>query len=30
MLAAIAYVLLFLPLVILARWLESRFAWRKA
>ena len=30
MLAAIAYVLLFLPLVILARWLESRFSWRKA
>lgn len=30
MLAAVAYVLLFLPLVVLARWLESRFAWRKA
>lgn len=30
MLAALAYVALFLPLVILARWLESRFAWRKA
>lgn len=30
MLAAVAYVILFLPLVILARWLESRFAWRKA
>ena len=28
-LAALAYVALFLPLVILARWLESRFAWRK-
>ncbi len=30
MLAALAYVVLFLPLVILARWLESRFAWRRA
>ena len=30
MLAAVAYVVLFLPLVILSRWLESRFAWRKA
>ncbi len=30
MLAALAYVALFLPLVILARWLESRFSWRKA
>lgn len=30
MLAALAYVALFLPFVILARWLESRFAWRKA
>lgn len=30
MLAAVAYVLLFLPFVILSRWLESRFAWRKA
>ena len=29
-LGALAYVLLFLPFVILARWLESRFAWRKA
>jgi polar amino acid transport system permease protein len=28
-LGALAYLLLFLPLVILARWLESRFAWRK-
>ena len=28
-LAAIAYVVLFLPLVIFSRWLESRFAWRK-
>jgi polar amino acid transport system permease protein len=29
-LAAIAYVILFLPFVILSRWLERRFAWRKA
>lgn len=29
MLAAVAYVVLFLPLVIASRWLESRFAWRK-
>jgi len=29
MLAAVAYILLFLPLVVFARWLESRFAWRK-
>jgi polar amino acid transport system permease protein len=29
-LAAIAYILLFLPLVILSRWLESRYSWRKA
>lgn len=30
MLAALAYVLLFLPFVILSRWLEQRFSWRKA
>lgn len=30
MLAAVVYVLLFLPFVILSRWLESRYAWRKA
>ncbi|MEM9432239.1 MAG: amino acid ABC transporter permease, partial [Pseudomonadota bacterium] len=30
MLAAVAYLLLFLPLVILSRWLETRFAWRRA
>ena len=30
MLAAIAYVLLFLPFVIMSRWLEHKFAWRKA
>ena len=28
-LAAVAYVVLFLPFVILSRWLESRFAWKK-
>ena len=30
MLAAVAYVLLFLPFVIMSRWLERKFAWRKA
>ncbi|MEM8855422.1 MAG: amino acid ABC transporter permease [Pseudomonadota bacterium] len=30
MMAAIGYVLLFLPLVIASRWLESRFKWRHA
>lgn len=30
LLGAVAYVVLFLPFVILARWLETRFAWRKA
>jgi len=30
MLAAVAYVALFLPLVIASRWIEHRFAWRKA
>lgn len=29
-LAALSYVLLFLPFVILSRWVETRFAWRKA
>ena len=28
-LAAVAYVILFLPLVVLSRWLESRFSWKK-
>ncbi|SIS81313.1 amino acid ABC transporter permease [Paracoccus saliphilus] len=28
-LAAFAYVVLFLPFVILSRWLENRFAWKK-
>ena len=30
MIAAIAYVIIFLPLVIASRWLEEKFAWRKA
>lgn len=30
MLAALAYLALFLPLVVLSRWLETRFAWRRA
>ena len=30
MLAAVAYVVLFLPFVILSRWLENRYFWRKA
>jgi len=30
MLAAIAYVILFLPLVLASRWLEGRFKWRRA
>ncbi|MCF3933541.1 amino acid ABC transporter permease [Acuticoccus sp. M5D2P5] len=30
MMAAIAYVILFLPFVVVARWLESRFKWRHA
>lgn len=30
MLAAVAYVILFLPFVLLSRWVESRFAWTKA
>ena len=28
-LAALAYVALFLPFVLLARWLETRFAWKR-
>src|SRR6266705_1527897 len=27
---AVAYVLLFIPVVLLGRWLETRFAWRRA
>ena len=30
MMGAIAYVVLFVPVVILGRWLETRFAWRRA
>jgi polar amino acid transport system permease protein len=30
MMGAIAYVLLFVPVVILGRWIETRFAWRRA
>ncbi|WMS44031.1 amino acid ABC transporter permease [Acuticoccus sp. MNP-M23] len=30
MMAAIAYVILFLPLVIFSRWLETRFRWKRA
>lgn len=30
LLGAIAYVVLFLPFVILSRWVEARFAWKKA
>ena len=29
LLAALAYVAIFLPLVVLSRWLETRFAWRR-
>ena len=30
MMGAIAYVLLFVPIVALGRWIETRFAWRRA
>ncbi|MSQ69972.1 MAG: amino acid ABC transporter permease [Betaproteobacteria bacterium] len=30
MLGALAYVLLFIPVVIASRWIETRFAWRRA
>jgi polar amino acid transport system permease protein len=30
MMGAIAYVLLFIPVVVLGRWLETRFRWRRA
>lgn len=30
MMGAIAYVVLFIPIVALGRWLETRFAWRRA
>jgi polar amino acid transport system permease protein len=29
MLGAMAYLLLFLPVVIAGRWVETRFAWRR-
>ena len=29
MLGALAYIILFVPVVILGRWIESRFAWRR-
>ena len=29
MMGAIAYVILFIPVVVLGRWLETRFAWRR-
>jgi polar amino acid transport system permease protein len=30
MLGALAYVVLFLPVVLFGRWLETRFAWKRA
>jgi polar amino acid transport system permease protein len=30
MMGAIAYVVLFIPVVVLGRWIETRFAWRRA
>ena len=30
MLGALAYVVLFIPVVVLGRWIETRFAWRRA
>lgn len=30
MMGAIAYVLLFIPVVVVGRWVETRFAWRRA
>jgi polar amino acid transport system permease protein len=30
MMGAIAYLLLFVPVVIVGRWIETRFAWRRA
>jgi polar amino acid transport system permease protein len=30
MMGAIAYVLLFIPVVALGRWIETRFSWRRA
>ena len=30
MMGAIAYVVLFVPVVVAGRWIETRFAWRRA
>jgi len=30
MMGAIAYILLFLPVVAVGRWIETRFQWRRA
>jgi polar amino acid transport system permease protein len=30
MMGAIAYIVLFVPIVVLGRWIETRFAWRRA
>ncbi len=30
MMGAIAYLVLFLPVVVLGRWIETRFAWSRA
>ena len=30
MMGAIAYILLFIPIVVVGRWIETRFAWRRA
>lgn len=30
MMGAIAYILLFVPIVVVGRWIETRFAWRRA
>ena len=30
MMGALAYVVLFIPIVIVGRWIETRFAWRRA
>jgi polar amino acid transport system permease protein len=30
MMGAIAYVVLFIPVVALGRWVETRFSWRRA
>jgi polar amino acid transport system permease protein len=30
MMGAAAYIVLFIPVVALGRWIETRFAWRRA